>query len=102
MSDNVEQRLETDIHTYIHTALVHCTDIAADRWHRSAAILVHWTKAVYAVKKLPMRMGYFVARNMQSRLKCITKMINKLTLLHLVGCLRRYSIHSYYKTNEEH
>ena len=46
----------------VYTALVQCTDIAADRWqgwvlsqpcHWSAAISVHCTKAVYTVKSAP-------------------------------------------------
>jgi len=36
----------------VHTALVvQCTDIAADRWHRRAAISAHCTTAVCTVKK---------------------------------------------------
>jgi hypothetical protein len=65
------------------TALVQCTEIAADR---SAAISVRCTKAVHTVESA-LKMGEFGARNMYSRLK----KINKRKLLHLVGCLHRSS-----------
>ena len=57
----------------------------SNRWHRSAAGAVQYTKICTHSQKLPLKMGEFVARNM---LGCFKK-INKLKkLLHLVGCLR--------------
>jgi len=50
-----------------YTALVECTDNAADRWqgcHRSAAISVHSTKSCTYSQKVLLRMGEFVAREM--------------------------------------
>ena len=52
---------------------------------RSAAISVHCTKSCTCSQKLLLKMGEFVARNMQSRFKQIHKEINKRKLLHLVG-----------------
>jgi len=59
--------------------------------HRSAAISVNCTKSCIYSQKVLLRMGEFVARNMQNCIKKINEMINKRNLLHFVGCLRRWA-----------
>ena len=65
---------------------------SADQCHRSAAISVHYTKAVYTVKSAP-EDGWVCRPKHVEQIKKINKSINKRNLLHLVGCLHRWFIH---------
>ena len=64
----------------VYTALVQCTDIAADRQS------VHCIKAVYTVTNAPEDRRVCRPKHVE-QIQISIKKINKRKLLHLVGCL---------------
>jgi len=62
--DKLAHPQEHFLTVYTPFGTVQCTDIAADRCHRSAAISVHCTKRCIYSQKVLLRMGEFVARRM--------------------------------------
>ena len=64
--------LQEHVSTYIQL-LVQCTDNAADRCHRSAAVSVYCTKSCIYSQNVLLRLGEFVVRNRKGRNKKINK-----------------------------
>ena len=59
--------------TLLPTGSTVVIEVPSQPWHRSAAVLVHCTKSCIYSQNVLLRMGEFVARNMEGRFKNINK-----------------------------